>query len=1000
MLLGMEAKVPVDDVLQRLPLVTDTEEACVELYQTLDRAGCPLDAFDKVVAVIRKHRTRGFGPQHQIPSRATLMKKLEKKFGAPKPEVVNTVLENGMEDNPEQYTVGFHDQVNVVRWDAKELVMDLLQDMGIFGDAANLAVNPEDPFGPYVPVSESDGEIHAHKWYRDTYHQVINDPGNELLLGIIVGNDKTGVDANQRFGGEPFLLSLSIIKGSVRRLGKCWRVLGYLPDLDQGSSAKKKQDSSRKAGKGRSQRNYHKCAEIILSSLKLLEEGFETFMRIGDRIRFMRIKCRIAFVFGDGKNGDVLCNRFLGKRCQRICRACHVDHPNLDNCLFECEFLKASDMNNLYNLAVNGDASIAIRTVNTKKLHAISTHVCRNAFSDRDFGANKHGITLGTPSDMMHLFELGIMKYLLGVFVSSMTTSVRTAVDSLIERLYQSHRSSEKKHHLRMNFVRGATQLTLLASHEWIGLASSMLVMLLSNEGSLACSSCFQDDDILYDGIDEENIAKICVAELPTFDMATIQLLTKDPTQTQQDLDVIEEFSMVADDESLDGEDDDSQHSDDPNDEEEDVHITVGSNQNGLLHETYMNKPESKGKIKRAQKLKCSRKQFVSLLEDLLIFHSWYKRDESPLPHNATDQDVQQLNVRIRKLVHRLITFCPRNDGHGWKLQKLHEMFHLPVAALYFGRTDNWDACHLERNLKTFVKAVARICQKRVQPEYIKQMGRRVYEKSIISKAAYAAESQRIISPSTKGESTAATQGFLGRPKYSIKMERLNGDTTFTFQWHGTQKGVTLHHLVLDWFQKAMRVNVVGQHIIGFTEMTAMDPSATAFKIRAHPNYRGPTPHEVGNSSPWHDWALIRFHIDNPTADDEEENEHLFPGKIMALYRDVSFNDIEEQDRAVVFCSNFQQESVQERLNNGSLTRLCERWEGWTEEHPTSRNLGGLRYIPKLMDVPLTSIVKPLMVIEENGTVLQESYAFPPKFWVIRRRKRLGDEEGWEGLKW
>jgi len=40
--LGMEATIPVDEVLQRMPLLTDTEEACVDLYQTLDRAGCPI----------------------------------------------------------------------------------------------------------------------------------------------------------------------------------------------------------------------------------------------------------------------------------------------------------------------------------------------------------------------------------------------------------------------------------------------------------------------------------------------------------------------------------------------------------------------------------------------------------------------------------------------------------------------------------------------------------------------------------------------------------------------------------------------------------------------------------------------------------------------------------------------------------------------------------------------------------------------------------------------
>jgi len=297
------------------------------------------------------------------------------------------------------------------------------------------------------------------------------------------------------------------------------------------------------------------------------------------------------------------------------------------------------------------------------------------------------------------------------------------------------------------------------------------------------------------------------------------------------------------------------------------------------------------------------------------------------------------------------------------------------------------------------VKAIARICQKRVQPEYIKQMGQRVYEKSIMSKAAYAIESRYIVASSDAATTKLSTTfvGFVGNSKFTIRRTK---DRQTAYQWHGTTKGVSLHPMVMHWFKTKCRSNNngYGRTIAGFTEFSGMDPSGNPFKVRAHPHYRGSASHEVGDAVPWHDWALIRFQIGDSTEGDGQDNEqHPYPAKILAFFKDLSVEDVGEQGRALIFCSNFQTETPQERKTNRSLTRLCERWEGWTDTHQSRT---GIRYTPKLMDVPVTSIIKPIMVIEEDPCVLRESYASPPKFWVIRRRKKVGDEPGWEQFAW
>jgi hypothetical protein len=58
-------------------------------------------------------------------------------------------------------------------------------------------------------------------------------------------------------------------------------------------------------------------------------------------------------------------------------------------------------------------------------LDAMSAHHCDNAFFDIKFGHNPFGITLATPSDMMHFFESGIVNRVCQNFVDSMSTDIR-----------------------------------------------------------------------------------------------------------------------------------------------------------------------------------------------------------------------------------------------------------------------------------------------------------------------------------------------------------------------------------------------------------------------------------------------------------------------------------------------------------------------------------------------------------------------------------------------
>jgi hypothetical protein len=94
----------------------------------------------------------------------------------------------------------------------------------------------------------------------------------------------------------------------------------------------------------------------------------------------------------------------------------------------------------------------------------------------------------------------------------------------------------------------------------------------------------------------------------------------------------------------------------------------------------------------------------VSLLEELLSFHSWYKYGEAPFEPDYENGNANDLLLLLHQMMAHTIAYCPREDGNGWKLQKLHEQLHLVIALVFFRHAQNFDAGSGERLLKDFSK--------------------------------------------------------------------------------------------------------------------------------------------------------------------------------------------------------------------------------------------------------------------------------------------------------
>jgi hypothetical protein len=255
-----------------------------------------------------------------------------------------------------------------------------------------------------------------------------------------------------------------------------------------------------------------------------------------------------------------------------------------------------------------------------------------------------------------------------------------------METLFRSQRMtlSNSQNFLRTNFHGGATRLTMLSSHHWPGMMLAFLLSLLSPMGAEICCSCFLDEDVEepnYDwdsapGFDLDNVYKPPILrQHVNHGNAIHHTLTRNSDDEVQD-----PGEVPPDDSSSD------------------------SSEAGSAKHHFTN---NKGPVT----MKCSCRQFVYLLEKLLVFRAMYKCGPPLFGPGSSPSDADNLLLSLCKLVAQIITYYPRQEGNKWKLQKLHELLHFPLMLFFFCHAENFDAGTGERHLKDVFKDVARNSQ-------------------------------------------------------------------------------------------------------------------------------------------------------------------------------------------------------------------------------------------------------------------------------------------------
>jgi hypothetical protein len=458
---------PCYDLLQPKSFIAYTK-----IYNVLNQAKVPLYCYDLIVKTIGREILSGnFDPTDTLYSRKRYLKEINNQFPTPKPQVMPVHLDTRWNDSIHSNPRLARDTTEVIVFDFKDQLIDLLNDHTLFGNMSNLVVNqnhddPESKWKPYNRVGNHIYEVLDGEWYQKYAKELITDYKTQFCCPIGLYIDASETVGYQRYSFQPLLMFPLILSCKARNIKTSSRVIALIPDLDAKSTAVKM--ASKQGGskyKGISIRNYHKCMERALQSLKDCQRagGVTTFLRLGNDIRRLQLKVPVAFILGDAKSQDHLCGRYGGHNTQRMCRACDVSFEDSDKTKYECSWIPHDTFHDsAVSALTEGDDKKDDRKAAFKFLHSNSQHALVNAFNEVDFAGFPRGIFGSTPHDLMHAFLEGVLKYCTRIFVKGFSTQLQAQIDQCVDCIFCKLRSSETPNVLRTNFTKGMTNLTMI----------------------------------------------------------------------------------------------------------------------------------------------------------------------------------------------------------------------------------------------------------------------------------------------------------------------------------------------------------------------------------------------------------------------------------------------------------------------------------------------------------------------------------------------------------
>ena len=392
--------------------------------------------------------------------------------------------------------------------DAKDCIVSLLTDPRMRDE--DYLFFDDDPMAPppdKIPVLK---DLNTGEAYLQSYEKLIT-KANQVLLPVIMYIDGAVTGTFSDLPITALKISLGIHCRQARDKEKCWRELGFVPqvcketsrgkkifresghlesqnvvvlDGEGSSSSEEDTDSQDEDAKNDEDHEEPVKAQDFHSMLSVILESFVELQRTGfywdlvykgilyQNIEFVPF---VAFVKCDTEEADLLCGKYLcrNEHVKHICRYCH------------CPMSLADDPRARYPMKTQPEIQNLIEKQKLHQLQQISQQYIQNAwYRVRFHVANDRGIHRACPSEKLHAILLGLFKYIRSIFFKFCGESSKLADEiNGLARLYGSlFRRQSDRDLPNTNFAKGILKGKLMAT-EYRGVLLVMAAVLRSTEG-------------------------------------------------------------------------------------------------------------------------------------------------------------------------------------------------------------------------------------------------------------------------------------------------------------------------------------------------------------------------------------------------------------------------------------------------------------------------------------------------------------------------------------
>ena len=367
----------------------------VGLSDIVNKHKASLQMYDDVCNLVNEYTSSpNFDRYAKLQSRKYFLKHIEESHGT-----------HWM--RPIHRTVRLHDNTNatVPVFDTKAMLINILTDSSImipsnFAEGYNVLTGEVDMNNP---CNHKYGEVHTGDAWMPTKERYCDaQNGNIMPVGLIIFGDKSHTDLHGVLSLTPIIFTLTLFNRSARNNTKCWRPMGYVPNLCYGKGT-----ANRSLTRDKIQ-DEHSCLSCIFESLrKITQEGGFHLVVLGKKVH---VKVWIHYFIGDTEGHNKWLGQYPGnqKGVKRPYRDCKCTYSCLNKTNPTCQYLTLKD------IGVEKKRKRQDNDGGAQYFKSISRYDINNAFTEMHMPLSDHihGPFKMMPPELLHTSGSGLIMYM------------------------------------------------------------------------------------------------------------------------------------------------------------------------------------------------------------------------------------------------------------------------------------------------------------------------------------------------------------------------------------------------------------------------------------------------------------------------------------------------------------------------------------------------------------------------------------------------------------